>query len=170
MECHRQIFFHFGPIFALLPHQKPHKSKFWKNEINDDVKFLRYGAWRTDFFVIFYQNGKNAWRYHHFTQMYQKSWSYATLFLRYNVYRMFFFSNLDYFLPFYTPKPPLPPPAPANDPKNQKFLKIWKKPLEISSFDTRVPKIMITWCTVPEIWFGRIAGQTDGQTDGKSDI
>ena len=82
----------------------------------------------------------------------------------------FFFSNLDYFLPFYTPKPPLPPPAPANDPKNQKFLKIWKKTLEISSFDTCVPKIMITWCTVPEIWFGRIAGQTDGQTDGKSDI
>ena len=35
-----------------------------------------------------------------------------------------------------------------------------KKNLEISSFHTSVPKIMIRWCTAPEIWCA-----TDGQTD-----
>ena len=28
---------------------------------------------------------KNTWRYHHFTQVHQKSWSYAILFLRYGM-------------------------------------------------------------------------------------
>ena len=53
------IIFHFGPFFALLPK----KSKLKKNE-------------------------KKAWRYHHFTQVYQKSWPYAILFLRYGVWQM----------------------------------------------------------------------------------
>ena len=53
-----RIFCHFGLLFAPLPHWQPKKSKFWKNETN-------------------------TWRYHHFTQVYQKSWSYAILFLRY---------------------------------------------------------------------------------------
>ena len=47
---------------------------------------------------------------------------------------------LGHFLPFY----------PNKNPKNQKFEK-WKNLLEISSFHTCVPKIMIIWCTVPEI-------------------
>ena len=34
------------------------------------------------------KNEKNPWRYHHFTIMYQKSWSYAILFLRYGAWRM----------------------------------------------------------------------------------
>ena len=33
-----------------------------------------------------------------------------------------------------------------------KILKKWEKPLEISSFYICVPKIMIRWGTVPEIW------------------
>ena len=33
-----------------------------------------------------------------------------------------------------------------------KIFKKWKKKLKISLFYTSVPKIMITWCTVPEIW------------------
>ena len=33
-----------------------------------------------------------------------------------------------------------------------KILKKWKKHLEISSFYIWVPKIMIRWCMVPEIW------------------
>ena len=41
-----------------------------------------------------------------------------------------------------------------------KILKKWKKYLEISSFYTWAPKIMITWCTVPEIWC-----TTDEQTE-----
>ena len=36
----------------------------------------------------------------------------------------------------------------------------WKTFLEISLFYTCVPKIMIRWCTVPEIWC-----TTDGQID-----
>ena len=31
---------------------------------------------------------KKPWRYHHFTIVYQNSWSYATLFLRYGAWRM----------------------------------------------------------------------------------
>ena len=43
-----------------------------------------------------------------------------------------------------------------------KISKKWKKLLETSSFYICVPKITITWCTVPEIWC-----VTDGQTDGR---
>ena len=45
------------------------------------------------------------------------------------------------------------------------ILQKWKKCLKISSFYICVPKIMIRWCTVPEIWC-----VTDGRMDGKSDI
>ena len=40
---------------------------------------------------------------------------------------------------------------PLYNPKNKNFTKI-KKPVEISSFYTSVPKIMILFYTVPEIW------------------
>ena len=62
------------------------------------------------------------------------------------------------------------PFTPLTD-KNQNFKKKkqWKKLLEISSFYTCVPKIMIRWCTVPEIWW-TMDGQRDRWTDGKSDI
>ena len=41
---------------------------------------------------------------------------------------------------------------PPENLKNQNFEKILKNPLEILSFYTSVPKIMIIWYTVPEIW------------------
>ena len=44
-----------------------------------------------------------------------------------------------------------------------KILKKWKNHLETSSFDICVPKIMIIWCTVPEIWCA-----TDGRTNGRT--
>ena len=49
-----------------------------------------------------------TWRYHHFTQVYQKSWSYSTLFLRYMLCDgcNYFFFDLNYFLPFYRPISP----------------------------------------------------------------
>ena len=59
--------------------------------------------------------------------------------------------------------------APPDNPKNQNFKKMKKKPLEISSFNTSVPKIMIKCFTVPEIccatdgWLDR---HTDGWMDG----
>ena len=63
-----QNFLSFCSIFCpftqppLFP-KKPEKMKFWKNE-------------------------KNTWRHHDFTQVYQKSWSYVILFLRYGLWRM----------------------------------------------------------------------------------
>ena len=59
--------------------------------------FLRYGCDRQNFlsfWAIFYpftplkppKNEKYTWRYYHFTQVHQKSWSYAILFLRYSMW------------------------------------------------------------------------------------
>ena len=63
-----------------------------------------------------------------------------------------------------------PAPSPPNSPKNQNFIKMkkTKKQLEISSFYTCEPKIMIIWCTVPEIWCPK-DGWTDRWTDGQID-
>ena len=62
------IFCHFGPFFTLLPSKKknPKKSKFWKNE---KKKYMEISSFYT---------------------VYQKSWLYATLFLRYNAWQMLF--------------------------------------------------------------------------------
>ena len=52
-----------------------------------------------------------------------------------------------------------------NNPKNQIFEK-WKKMLwDISSVYTCVPKVIITWCMVPKIWW-----VTDGQTDQQMNL
>ena len=71
-----------------------------------------------------------AQRYHHFTQVYQKSRSYAILFLRHGTWWMrLLLLILGYLLPFYS----------RNSPKISLFYKI-------------VPKTMIICYTVPEIW------------------
>ena len=49
---------------------------------------------------------------------------------------------------------------PSKQPKKTKFQKSKKNHLEISSFYTCVPKIMIRWSTVPEIWWAT-AGRTE---------
>ena len=87
--------FWFWAIFALLPPNSPKNQNLKKK-------------W------------KKTWR-HHFTQVYQKSWLYAMLFLRYGAWRMqLFFFILGYFLPFY------PNPSPPNSPKNKNFKKMMK--------------------------------------------
>ena len=48
--------------------------------------------------------------------------------------------------------------------QNIKIFKKWKKHLEKLSFYICVPKSMIRWCTVPEIWC-----VMDGWTDGRKD-
>ena len=72
----------------------------------NNVCFLRYEARQIEFFVIilcpltpiatqkskFWKNEKSAWRYHHFTQVYQKPWSYTILFLRYGTWQINYFS------------------------------------------------------------------------------
>ena len=54
---HAILIFHFGIFFAFLPPKLTKKSKFQKNE-------------------------KTAWRYHHFTHLYQKLWLDNVWFLR----------------------------------------------------------------------------------------
>ena len=68
------------------------------------------------------------------------------------------FFILGYFLPFYPP----------DSPKNQNLKKNEKNTWRYHHF-TCVPKIMIRWHMVPEIWCA-MDGQTDRRTDGKSDI
>ena len=55
--------------------------------------------------------------------------------------RQVYFAILGNFLSFFSP----------NSPKTENFKKR-KKSLEISSFNTNVPKIMIIWYAAPEIW------------------
>ena len=88
---------------------------------------------------------KTNWRNHHFTQVYQNSWSYIC----YNVPEIWcmtdviaIFSFWAIFRPFY---PPNSPP--------KKLQKTWKKKhLEISLFYGSVPKTMIMCYTILEIW------------------
>ena len=54
MECDGRNFLSFWTVFAILLPWQPKKSKFWQTE-------------------------RNAWGYHNFTQVYQKSWSYCYL-------------------------------------------------------------------------------------------
>ena len=85
---------------------------------------------------------KSNWKYHHFTPVYQKSWSYALLILRYEQ------NKCNCCFPFWAIFCPFTPLTA----QNIKFRKNEKKRLEIPSFYTCVPKIMIICYTVPEIW------------------
>ena len=104
--------------------------------------FCSFTSPRTPKIKILKNWKKITWRYDYLTQMHQKSWSYATLFLRYDAWQMsFLFFVLANVLPF----------TPLTTPKIN-ILKKLRKHLEISSFYTCVPKIMIIRCMIPEIW------------------
>ena len=83
------------------------------------------------------KNKKTTWRYYHFTHVYHKWQSYNIWFLKYQAWQTNFFCHFGLFFAL------LPP-------TNQKIkiLTNWKKHLEISSFYTSVPKIMIISYTV----------------------
>ena len=85
----------------------------------------------------FWKNEKIIWRHYHNTNVYHKWQSYDIWLFRYRVQQKIFII-LNYFLPFYL----------SNNPKT-KILKNRKKPMEIPSIYTRVPKIMIISYTVP---------------------
>ena len=87
------------------------------------------------------KNEKTPWRCYHFTHVYHKLQLYDIWFLRYRVWQTDFFVIFNLFLPFYSPK----------NSKNQNFEKIKKDHLELSSFYTNVPKLMIICCSVPKI-------------------
>ena len=75
------------------------------------------------------KNENICWRYHHFTQVYQKLQSYDVRFLRYGVRQTEFFVILGHFLSFYHPTLP-------NEPENQNFEKKFKKCWKMLSFYT----------------------------------
>ena len=76
-----------------------------------------------------------------FTQVYQKSWSYAILFLGYSAWWDVIVTF--YFGLFFALLPPTSLSHPLLKNRKIKISKKWKKYLEISSFYTSVPKIMI---------------------------
>ena len=109
-----KYFCHLGQFFALLPPNSPK---------NENIK-----------------NEKIPWRYHHFTQVYQKSSSSrdcskdmthngCNCYLHFGLYFSFLLTV-----------------------QKMKILQQWKKGQEISSFYTSAPIIMIICYTVPEIW------------------
>ena len=117
-------------------HHFSHAYHKWQSYI----WFLRYGAWRTEFFVIsdhflnlyptknlenqnFEKLKKIPWRYYDFTNVYHKWQPYDIWFLRYGVELAEFFVILDNFYSF----------ASLTTLKI-KILKKWKKCLKILSF------------------------------------
>ena len=84
---------------------------------------------------------KNTRRHYHFTHVYHKWKSYDVWSLRNGGWPIYIFVILGHFCPF----------APLTT-RKIKILKKLKKGLEISSFYTCVPKMMIIWFMVSEIW------------------
>ena len=94
MEHNRYDFLSFWNVFCpftLLWTQKIKILKKWKKNprcniilhtctINDNHIKIRK--------IKILKNWKKTWRYYNFTQVYQKSWSYAMLFLGYGAWRM----------------------------------------------------------------------------------
>ena len=99
------------------------------------------------------ENEKSTWRYHHFTQVYQKSWSYWHTVPE--IWCVMYVIVTLHFGPFFAL-------LSQNEKKNEKKQ---KTPGDIIILHM-CTKIMTRWCTVPEIWCA-----TDMRTDGlKSDI
>ena len=88
---------------------------------------------------------KNNWKYHHFTQVYHKWQPYDTWFLKYEVHQTEFFCNFLFWAMFCL--------VTLLTAQKIKISKKGKKHLEISPFYTCVPKIMIRWFMVHEIWY-----------------
>ena len=129
-----RIFCHSGLFFALL---------------------LPYGPRNQNF----QRNGKNTWRYNHFTNISNSHMRYGSSNMKCNGQNFLSSGTVSCsFTPLTTQK--------------MIILKKWKKSLEISSFYICVPKIMIRWCMIPEIWCatdGQADGWTDRQKDGRTD-
>ena len=144
------------------------------------VWFLRYGAWRTNFFIIldlflpFYPTNNNpenqnfkkikkySWRYYHFTNVPPKNPKKLNFLKKVlwdiNLHMCTIQSHDVWFLrygarqtEFFVILDRFLPYCPPNNPKIQNFEKMKKKGLQIPSFYKCVPKIMIICLTVPEI-------------------
>ena len=144
------IIFHFGLFWGFLLPQQPEKWKWQKKHLKISSSFYTCVPkimirW-TIMIIILQKCTKN---HHH---MLHCSCDMACD--RCNCYFSFFHFFFNPFTSLTAPK--------------IKIFKKWKRCLEIS-FYTCVPKIMIRWCIVPEIWCAT-DGRTDGRIDGKSDI
>ena len=53
-----------------------------------DVVFIFWTFTNSNNKSKFFKNEKSSWRYHHFTHVYQKSWSHDVQFLRYGAWQM----------------------------------------------------------------------------------
>ena len=110
------VTFHFGLFLPFYPRNSPKISSFYEvyqKSRSYDILFLRYGKWHMQLLVFMLgyfspvypapsspslltaqkikikkKNEKNTWTLHYFTQVYQRSWSYAILFLRYGTWWM----------------------------------------------------------------------------------
>ena len=163
-----EFFVILGHFLPFDPPNSPKNQNFEKNEKQKktpgDITILHmcfinenhmmYGSWdkerdrqnffllRTFFFVYLPPNNPENQNFEKwkkrveisFTQVYHKWQSYDAWFLRYLSFWVIFCS----FTPLTTQK--------------VKILKKWKKQLDISSFYTGIPNIMIVCYTVPEIW------------------
>ena len=118
--------FNFGSFFALLPHLKLKKPRFWKDGKNCWI----IASYFTSYFSSFYTCVPKM----------MIIWC-MLLELQSETGRIFVI--LGHFLPFYSPNNPV------------KIFKKWKKHLDVSSFYTCVSKIIIMWCMLPEIWMGQ---------------
>ena len=138
-----------GDIIILHVYQK-----LW----SDDVQFLKYGAWQMKLFLIlgyflpFYlpYNPKNQ----NFEKMKKMPGDTIILHMCTKNYDQVMSGSWDmvhdlcnYFL-FWTIFCPFTPLTA----RKIKILKKQKKPLKISSFYICVPKFIIRWCTLPEMW------------------
>ena len=125
-----------------------------------DVWLLRHKAWQTEFFVILGHflpfNLPNNLKNQNFEKMKKEKMLKDIIILHLHTtnddHMMYGSWDLEHnrqnFLSFWTIFCPFTPLTT----RKIKILKKWKKYLEISSFYICVPKIMIRWCTVPEIW------------------
>ena len=178
INCNRHCFCHLGPFLPFTPPHPPPPNSL-KNENFKKLKkalgdifilhkcirthdhMLSYSwdmvcdnrnYWYFSFWAIFclfiplkvwkikiYKNDKKKHLEISSSQVYQKSWSDAVP----KIWCIFFIlGNFLTFLPFLTPLTT----------QKMKISEKWKNCLEISSFNTSVPKIMIICFTVPEIW------------------
>ena len=87
---------------------------------------------------------ENTWQYHYFTPAYQTFW-YDVQFLRQGVWQTGL-GTFEWLLPIHPPNPPSPPPKKN---KTQKFEKN-ERNCRYQCY-VCVPKVTITWCTVPEL-------------------
>ena len=135
---------------------------------NEKVSFLRYEAWQTCFLLFWAIFSPfiplTTPKIRNFEKIEKKQQEISSFFTRvpqiiiicYTVPEIRYVTDVicifhsGLFLPFY--------PLTAQKFKIKKKI---EKRLEISSFSTCVTKIMITWCTIPEIWY-----VTDGRIDG----